>query len=186
MNVLGQLVARLREERNLTQAMLAARADVDVETIGRFEQGRGPGWSRKTARSVFRALSDSAPIEKRDADRYFELSKFKPDDDAVQQAIAAGSIVTGPKLLKAMSVPDDLRDLVSKMIFSFGEARVRALLRAALAFAIEEEPAVAGGAVSAVAIELSDPETGARLRKYIPAQPTPPPPAATSRRNKTG
>jgi transcriptional regulator with XRE-family HTH domain len=140
----------------MTQASLAERAGVDPVTIARVEQGRGPGWWRKTARAVFKALADHTPIDQADADRYFQLSKYNPKDDEVARAIAEGTITVGPRPVNPHPVPEDLQDLLEKLVFSFGEAHVRALLRTLSSLSIRtDEP------LHAVAID----DTPARKRK---------------------
>lgn len=202
METLGELVARLREERGLTQAQLADRSGVDVVTIARVEQNRGPGWWRKTARAVFRALASHTPIHDLDAQKYFQLTKYNPKDDEVQRAIAEGEISVGESHRSLKPIPSDLTDLLSKMLYSFGEARTRALMRTVLSLAINSEPATdeprsaqmkTTGSLPtqlppppAGSIAVDSPDTPG-LRKYIPTSSSEPRvPGQKPRRRKSG
>lgn len=73
---LGELVIDLRTARGLTQRGLAERVGCDPETIGRVEQGRGPGWSRRTARSVFEALAAEMPLTMAEAREFLNLGRL--------------------------------------------------------------------------------------------------------------
>lgn len=161
METLGELVARLREDRGLTQSALADRAGVDPVTIARVEQGRGPGWWRKTARAVFRALASHKPLSEPEAALYFRLSKFNPREDERQQAVAEGLIGSAASSLPPPPVADDLQDMLGKMVYSFGEHRTRALMRTMLTLAIGSEPSSSAHAVppppGSIAIESDSP-----------------------------
>jgi len=189
METFGELVVRLRGERHLTQARLADRAECDTDTIARVEQGRG-SWFRRTAQAVYIALSEAKPLTIDDARAYFRLSSFQPAESIIERDMADGRIVPRHVNPPQMRLPQDIEDDVSRMLFTFGEARVRALLRTVNALAISQEPGPvtserAPRVPGAVVLETSDPETGTAVTKYLPVDPPSTKPSA-SRKRKSG
>jgi DNA-binding XRE family transcriptional regulator len=72
----GQLVARLRTERALTQSELAAATRVSDSTISKAERTAACKWRRTTALEVFRVLDAAAPIDQPTAEAYFKAARM--------------------------------------------------------------------------------------------------------------
>lgn len=126
--VLGALVARLREERGLTQRQLANRATCDPETIARVEQGRGR-WNRRTARAVYFALRKAQKISPQDAIAYLKgTGLVSQDAEGIPDHLAPAS---SPADSRSQS-RETAHEFLDRLLDRHGAQQVLTLLRAVL------------------------------------------------------
>lgn len=78
MKTLQDLLPRLRAERGWSQSDLAHKAGVSPATIAAIEQGVKRRWYPRTARSIYEALADAAPLDEADAAAYLAATGVRP------------------------------------------------------------------------------------------------------------